>query len=136
MTDGPTIPGIERWRRKLRASDDCPWPGPKPFDDATSPDLLVGRDEDSRIFLREVAEPSHRLIFLTGDSGVGKSSLLTARLIPDLEDAGFKVAVCRDWGGSDADVAAAPFLASKIHQALTANGTMRKAGGGPFFEQR
>ncbi|MEJ7783375.1 MAG: pentapeptide repeat-containing protein [Solirubrobacteraceae bacterium] len=127
MTAGATIPGIEEWRRKLRALEDCPWPGPKPFGRTTPPDLLVGRDEDSRIFLREVAEPSHRLIFLTGDSGVGKSSLLTARLIPDLSVAGFTVAVCRDWSGSDADVAAAPFLASKIQQALAASGTVRKA---------
>jgi hypothetical protein len=56
------------------------------------------------------------LILLTGSSGVGKTSLLGAGLIPELNEAGYYVAFCRGWGGRHGEADAAAFLASKLHE--------------------
>jgi hypothetical protein len=58
--------------------------------------MLAGRDRDRRQFRHEVQ--NQRLILLGGESGVGKSSLLDAGLVPDLKAAGYTVVVCRSWG--------------------------------------
>lgn len=107
---------LSRWAKALAAEEDrCPWPGPRPFRKGTHYPL-VGRDRDRERF-RHVVE-QHRLVFLTGSSGVGKSSLLEAGLVPELESAGYTVLVCREWSGRDSASRPADFLAEKVRAAL------------------
>jgi tetratricopeptide (TPR) repeat protein len=47
-------------------------------------DTAAGREEDVRELVRRVAQPRYKLIVLHGASGVGKSSLLWAGLVPAL----------------------------------------------------
>jgi hypothetical protein len=105
------------WREAFQAAEDaCPWPGPRPLKESDGVRLLVGRERDRRLFNHEVQ--NHRLILLGGESGVGKSSLLDTGLKPDLENAGYTVVVCRNWGADiDADDDDT-FLAQAVYQAL------------------
>jgi Pentapeptide repeats (9 copies) len=109
-------PRFDRWAAALAAEEDrCPWPGPRPFRKG-SQYPLVGRDRDRKGF-RHIVE-QHRLVLLTGASGVGKSSLLEAGLVPELESAGYTVLVCREWSGRDSASRPADFLAGKVRSAL------------------
>jgi hypothetical protein len=88
------------WDNRRKEYDTCPWPGPRPLrpageaegDDA---ERLIGREEHRRDLLRDISR--FRLTVLTADSGVGKSSLLNAGLLPDLRDAGFEPLIIRNW---------------------------------------
>jgi len=109
-------PRFDRWASALEAEESrCPWPGPQPFRKG-SQYPLVGRDRDRKRFRHTVEQ--HRLVLLTGASGVGKSSLLEAGLVPELESAGYTVLVCREWSGSDSASRPADFLAGKVRSAL------------------
>lgn len=55
----------------------------------------MGRTKEARDFVNRVKQ--HRLVVLSGESGVGKSSLLNARLVPELAKVGFTPLVCREW---------------------------------------
>lgn len=113
-------PSLAAWRQAFEgagpddptALDHCPWPGPRPL---SAHDSIVGRQQDIARFRQEVE--GHKLIVLSGPSGVGKSSLLQAGLIPDLEAAGYEVAVCKDYGGDVPDGPSGPadFIAGKVH---------------------
>lgn len=103
------------WMENRRDLDECPWPGPRPLEtDRDESELLIGRDKDCDEFLREV--DTHSLMLLTGPSGVGKTSLLEAGLVPKLRVSGYKVAVCRFWGGAFDAKDPASFLAEKMRQ--------------------
>ncbi len=135
MSPLATIPGLEDWTTRLREVEAlCPWAGPRPYLDPDWGVQLVGRERDRREFLREVTNPSHRLILLTGLSGVGKTSLLHTGLVPDLEKARYKVIVCREWHGSDDGVEAAPFLAGKVFEQIKAAGLVRDKQGTEYSE--
>lgn len=115
---------LNRWRDRFAELDDCPWPGPRPLrggDQADGAHLLIGRVRDRARFRAEVDR--YRLVYLTGPSGVGKTSLIEAGLIPELEVAGdYVVSLCRDWsGGADAEDALA-FLAAKVTRGLIDGG--------------
>ena len=72
----------------------CYWPGPWTLDEARSNQLIDReRDIDELVYLIR----DRSLTVLSGDSGVGKSSLLIAGLIPALKRDGYKTLVCRDW---------------------------------------
>jgi WD40 repeat protein/energy-coupling factor transporter ATP-binding protein EcfA2 len=75
------------------ATTRCPYPGLRPFrpDEA---DLLFGRDEQIRE-LRRRLELS-RFLAVVGESGCGKSSLILAGLIPEIE-AGFLTSAGSSW---------------------------------------
>ena len=74
---------------------------------------LVGREEDARLFGRSVR--NDELVILTGESGVGKSSLLNLKLVPYLRRIGLYPMVCNDWTStSDALAGPAQFLAGKL----------------------
>ena len=106
------------WLDRFEQLDLCPWPGPKPVASDRAA-LLVGRQNDAETFRQLVHQ--HRLVILDGESGVGKTSLLQAKLVPTLRDAGYVVAACRDWTDDTqrADVAdTAAFLAGKIREEL------------------
>jgi hypothetical protein len=118
------IPALGEWRQRVRKLEArCPWPGPRPLREWED-SLLVGRDEDKRDFVREVT--NHRLLFLTGDSGVGKTSLLTAGLVPELRRNEYEVVVCRNWHGTTSG-GMADFLAGKIREALTGANVVRRS---------
>lgn len=115
MTARRNAAPLDVWRTVRDDLDRSPWPGPRPLH-ADDKEVLVGRDTDKSRFRREVT--SHRLILLTGMTGVGKTSLLEAGLVPDLRESGYTVALCRDWSGS-ADVAdSVAFLSGKIKAQL------------------
>lgn len=73
---------------------ECYWPGPWTLDSDRS-EQLIGRADDIDELVYLIRDRS--LTVLSGDSGVGKSSLLIAGLIPALRRDGYKTLVCRDW---------------------------------------
>lgn len=87
---------LEAWRIGLRSMDrSCPWPGAAPLDTNDGEggkDLLVGRKNETRDFTRLVFNTD--VVVLTGQTGVGKSSLLKAGLLPSLERRHFEVILC------------------------------------------
>ncbi|HET7538453.1 MAG TPA: WD40 repeat domain-containing protein [Polyangiaceae bacterium] len=71
---------------------ETPWLGLQPFTESTT-DYFFGRDEElTELFQRVVARP---LTVLFGRSGLGKTSLLQAALIPRLRAAGFAPVLLR-----------------------------------------
>lgn len=109
-----TVIGLNDWRDRLIAKEkECPWPGPRPLRrDSDAASLLVGRGAEQSAFLREVRD--RRMVFLTGETGVGKTSLLELGLAKELGAAGYVVGICRDWSGSADAVNPIAFLASKV----------------------
>jgi len=102
------------------------WPGPWRIGE-DSADQLIGRADDSARIRGAIFE--RNLVVLSGDSGVGKSSLLDAGIVPGLRRDGFTVAVCNNWVGvSESDAtgmspeATSAFLASKLAKDLPFTG--------------
>ena len=101
-TVGPTM---QEWNERFQERDGrCPWPGPRPYRSEDGRRFLVGRDDDIKRFRQAVDE--HTLVFLAGRSGVGKSSLTNAALVPDLQAAGHAVVVCDNWDDLKEDAVA------------------------------
>lgn len=102
------------WKAAFRALDECPWAGPRPLvDNDRAQYRLVGREKMADQFAASVLQ--HYLVVLTGDSGVGKSSLLNAGLVHKLKESGFQPFVCNNWTSlnqNPLDVEA--FIRSKI----------------------
>ncbi len=65
-----------------------PYVGPRTFEEREA-DRFFGRDREARDLLALVVR--ERLVLFYAQSGAGKSSLLNARLIPDLRSQGFEV---------------------------------------------
>src|ERR1700730_1310980 len=73
-------------------SPESPWLGLRPFTEGVR-EYFFGRDAEVRdLFQRVVHKP---LTVLFGRSGLGKTSLLQAALVPRLRDAGFLPIVLR-----------------------------------------
>src|SRR5580704_392556 len=73
-------------------SPESPWLGLRPFTESTC-EYYFGRNAEVRdLFQRVVHKP---LTVLFGRSGLGKTSLLQAALVPRLRDAGFLPIVLR-----------------------------------------
>ena len=107
----PSKSTLQLWRERFDELDYCPWPGPRPLRKGDPEAWLVGRHETRQEF-RRTMHP-HRLVLLYGLSGVGKTSLLRAGLIPDLERNGSTVHFADKWGGGyTTDVGT--FLAEKL----------------------
>ena len=65
---------------------------------ATTPESLIGREEDLRQLQHSVLH--HRIVLLDGESGCGKSALVAAGLVPRLQASdGLLPVLVRDWGG-------------------------------------
>ncbi|MDQ3600527.1 MAG: serine protease, partial [Actinomycetota bacterium] len=93
--DGYAIPTsllCEHWDEALAVIPPNPYKGLAAFtpDDA---ELFLGRDAESGLLV-DAARRSP-LVLVIGPSGVGKSSLVQAGLIPELAAAGWTAAVCR-----------------------------------------
>lgn len=127
-------PSLERcsfaeWNERLRTeTDDKSWVGPRPLRQG---ELLVGRDAD----IKQVAEVlrTHKLLQLIGLSGVGKTSMLTAGLVPRLREAGYTVAMCRRW-----DLREQPFhlhVANALYDSLAETGDLRFTDGMDIFDE-
>lgn len=76
----------------------CPYQGPIPLD---RDQPLFGRGSAVATLCRMVIQ--RQLVTVTASSGVGKTSLLQAGLIPSLEEAGFTVARFSEWGGLEGE---------------------------------
>ena len=132
---------IRRWRSAFRELDRCPWPGPRPLrlgaEGEEWADRIVGRDGDIDRFGNDVL--SHGLIVLTGDSGVGKSSLLNVGLVPALSAHDYHPLVCNDWT-SEGDVSGDPetFVTAKIapHLSKAVAAAARSDGLGAALDDR
>ena len=108
------------WRARLSEIEtECWWPGPRPLRSTDNAALLVGRDDDKRNFVRETRD--RRLVFLTGPTGVGKTSLLEVGLAGELRAARYVVGICRNWAGSADAEDPVDFLAAKVFKAFEAH---------------
>jgi len=86
---------MDRWESAIHEYyDDCYWPGPWTLD-VRRAQQLVGREDDIRDLIYLIRDK--RLTVLSGDSGVGKSSLLEAGLIPSLREDGYITLRCSEW---------------------------------------
>lgn len=66
----------------------CPYQGLEPFTKDKAR-FFFGRDAEVELLRNQLSE--HHLIFVIGSSGVGKSSLVQAGLVPSLEKEGWKI---------------------------------------------
>ena len=76
----------------------APYVGLRPYNREEA-DWFHGRDADAQVLVDKVL--SSRLTLLYAPSGVGKSSLLTAKVMPALEDEDCRVVYADGWSGSD-----------------------------------
>ncbi|OQW91130.1 MAG: hypothetical protein BWK79_17710, partial [Beggiatoa sp. IS2] len=78
-----------------------PYKGPRPYEEQDQ-DNFFGRESDKRILIDKIL--THKLTFLFAASGVGKSSLLQAAVMPELKNspdrAGLDVIYYRDWAST------------------------------------
>jgi HEAT repeat protein len=97
-----------------------PLRGLSPFTEAER-DVFFGRDHDRGELARIVTGEGFRAGLLYGETGVGKTSLLRAGLVPHLRDHGVVVVVCED-----------PHLPSEsLAAGLTASGNKINPGEAP-----
>lgn len=78
----PEVPTKITWDIEKHGS---PYPGLLHFSRRYSP-VFFGRDDEIREVLYRMQKPEGRFIIVSGDSGVGKSSLVDAGILPKLED--------------------------------------------------
>ena len=67
----------------MRDSSHTPYVGARPFEREDQP-YFFGRDEEARQLTSLVI--AHRVVLFYAPSGAGKTSLLKAKVIPDLEE--------------------------------------------------
>ena len=104
---------LAEWRRRFVDANACPWPGPRPLLDSegrkesrTAEEVdrervearrqLRGRDIE--VYDLGMTCLSNHLVVVHGQSGVGKSSIINAGLVPELEASGKIVILRKDWG--------------------------------------
>ena len=99
-----------------------PFVGPRIFEESDA-HLFFGREADADALLSLVL--SRRLVLFYAPSGAGKSSLIRARLIPDLRSEGFHVLPIARVGGAPGPVARAGgnVFTANLLRALQPSGT-------------
>jgi hypothetical protein len=123
---------LDAWWREYELLDLSPWPGPRPLrGPGDERDVLVGRERDTQVFCDEVTK--YRMVLLTGMTGVGKTSLLEAGLVPQLRRRGHQVAVCRDWSGSAVKANPVEFVAGKVREEYARQGMDDLPTGASLF---
>src|SRR5688572_20670062 len=105
-----------------------PYVGMRPFE-CEEHDWFYGRDADSQFLVDKVL--SARLTLLYAPSGVGKSSLLRARVIPSLEDEDCRVLYFDAWAGVEPESA----LKHKLGAMAVAAGVADPLVGAPTLTE-
>jgi hypothetical protein len=93
-----------------RVDADSPWLGLLPYTEATQR-FFFGRDAETRELFLRVRDQSVTVLY--GQSGLGKTSLLGAGLIPKLRADGYRPALLRLRFGKDA-----PSLMEQVHDGI------------------
>ena len=101
-----------------------PFPGLRRFNPEDAP-IFFGRHREIKGLLRKLADPTNRFIAVLGASGSGKSSLVAAGLIPQLQ--ANAIAGSQDWpwleltpGGAEGDPY--PILTARLEPVLQSQG--------------
>jgi hypothetical protein len=101
-----------------------PFPGLRRFNPEDAP-IFFGRYREIKGLIRKLADPAHRFIAVLGASGSGKSSLVAAGLIPQLQ--ANAITGSQDWpwleftpGGADGDLYS--ILAARLEPLLQSQG--------------
>lgn len=103
------MPLLQDWEREFQKLDGCPWAGPRPLSKKDEDERrFLGREGDTTAFANKVDASS--LVFLTGESGVGKSSLLNVKLIRELKELGRVPFVCSDWTMTESEESDIDFI--------------------------
>jgi len=106
-----------------------PYVGPPPFR-REDRERFFGRDREKSELYSLVA--AHRTVLLYAQSGAGKTSLLNAKLIPELEEGGFDVLISTRFSQLSADLALEnEFRAASVP---TEEGTYKKNPLACFFQ--
>ena len=114
LSSGSDSDGSKRWRRRVargrrRATraykhkaqsivDSAWWKVFRGAASLGSEDTIIGREEDLLAIVKMVSAPKFRCGTLWGETGCGKTSLVRAGLIPDLEVAGHRSFYLNDYG--------------------------------------
>lgn len=108
---------LSAWRARLATMSSCPWPGARPITiEKDGIDSLHLRGHDVRSIIRKIEDSD--IVVLTGESGVGKSSLLSVGVVPQLERRGYLVVPCSDWSSSSSRADEVSWGRSLMHAAL------------------
>ncbi len=82
----------------LPVAGSAPYPGVRPFE-AYESNQFLGRDRDADLLYEKIL--SSRLTILYAQSGLGKSSLLRAKVIPRIEESHSRVIYFDAWTQQD-----------------------------------
>jgi len=121
--DNKYIINIFKGKEKLRES---PFQGPRSFskDDR---DWFFGRDEEADEILSHVL--GHKCVLIYAKSGAGKSSLLNAKIIPELEDKGLRVLPVARIGSSFTSKSLSspnPYMSNALEEIIKNDGLPRE----------
>lgn len=110
---------LRAWRHAVdRPYEECYWPGPKTMDSASRAEQLVGRSDDAE----EIASlvQTTNVVVLSGDSGVGKSSMLGMKIYPALYERGFAIGMLRKFPPVPPRADGMPARVSDVSRAIRA----------------
>lgn len=87
---------------ETEVEDICPYMGLNPFDE-NSAQYFLGRDRTFMRLMQKIDQSSNgnssgnQFLFLSGASGSGKSSLVKAKLIPEMKQRGYEILQIQPW---------------------------------------
>ncbi|HYL99045.1 MAG TPA: serine/threonine-protein kinase, partial [Blastocatellia bacterium] len=96
LATGCASAAVYLWRRNRpqRSLAETGFHGLSPFQEEDR-ERFFGREQDTRALVRMTKKEEFRFGLLYGESGSGKTSIITAGLAPELRAAGFEIIVCR-----------------------------------------
>jgi formylglycine-generating enzyme required for sulfatase activity len=84
----------EAEQNKIFIAETCPYVGLNAFDDKTA-QWFFGREKAFKQLLDKIKQSP--FVFVVGVSGIGKSSLVKAKLIPEMEQRGYQILLMKPW---------------------------------------